>query len=61
MPECTKIIQFTGSAELRADLRSGGGRIDVYLLVGQADAHECGTSCAFVYSGGAFERMCVTK
>ena len=61
MPECTKIIQFTGSAELHTDLLTGGGRIDVYLLVGQADAHECGASCTFVYSGGAFERMCVTK
>ena len=57
VPKCTKIIQFTGSAELHTDLLTGGGRIDVYLLVGQAGAHECGASCTFVYSGGAFERM----
>ena len=57
VPECTKIIQFTGSAELHTDLLTGGGHIDVYLLVGQADVHECGMSCTSVYSGGAFECM----
>ena len=44
VPECTKIIQFTGSAELHTDLLTGGGHIDVYLLVGQADVHERGMS-----------------
>ena len=55
VPECTKIAQFTGSAELHTDLLTGGGHIDVYLLVGQADVHECGMSCTSVYSGSAFE------
>ena len=33
-PECTRLIQFTGSAELRTKLLTGGGRIDVYPLGG---------------------------
>ena len=57
VPECTQIVQFTGSAELHTDLLSGGGHIDVYLLVGQADVHECGMSCTSVFSGGAFVCM----
>ena len=33
----------------------------MYLLVGQADVHECGMSCTSVYSGGAFECMWRSK
>ena len=55
VPECTKIIQFTGSAELHTNLLTGGGHIDVYLLAGQADVYECGMPYTSVYSGSAFK------
>ena len=51
VPACTKIIQFTGSAELHTDLLPGGGHIDVYLLAGQADVYECGMPYTSVCSG----------